>query len=143
MSHRRLMSRRRLLSALIAAAFITTPSQFALAAPSPAAPRAQPSPRVERRRSSDFVDLRAIAPTVTIEIRYAGRHNFIGRPIPGYDSPRCLLTRPAANALAQVQRRLAPFALSLKMYDCYRPQRAVDYFVQWAANPADAAMAHE
>jgi zinc D-Ala-D-Ala dipeptidase len=143
MSHRCLMSRRRLLSALIAAAFITTPSQFALAAPSPAAPRAQPSLHVERLRPTDFVDLHAIAPTVVIEIRYASSHNFIGRPIPGYDAPRCLLTRPAADALAQVQRRLAPFELSLKVYDCYRPQRAVDYFVQWAADPADAAMVHE
>jgi D-alanyl-D-alanine dipeptidase len=136
------MFRRRLLSAL-AAAFITAPTQYALAAPSPAAPRAQPSPRVERRRPTDFVDLHAIAPTAVIKIRYAGSHNFIGRPIPGYDSPKCRLTRPAADALAQVQRRLAPFALSLKVYDCYRRQRAVDYFVQWAADPADPAMVHE
>jgi D-alanyl-D-alanine dipeptidase len=49
----------------------------------------------------------------------------------------CLLTRPAAQALAAVQQDLRSSGLGLRVYDCYRPQRAVDHFVRWAADPGD------
>src|SRR6185503_18983266 len=51
---------------------------------------------------------------------------------------RCLLTKESARALAAVQRDVAPFGLGLKVYDCYRPQRAVDDFVTWARAPGPA-----
>jgi D-alanyl-D-alanine dipeptidase len=47
-------------------------------------------------------------------------------------APKCLLTRQAAESLAKVQKELTPFSLSMKIYDCYRPQRAVNHFVRWA-----------
>lgn len=65
-------------------------------------------------------------------MRYFTSHNFIGRPIKGYNAPVCLLTRPAANAVKQVADRLRPFGLTLKIYDCYRPQSAVNDFIAWA-----------
>src|SRR5947209_19843133 len=72
-----------------------------------------------------FVDAATVVPGLIIDMRYAGAHNFVGRPIPGYDGPRCWLTRPAAAALAEVARDLAPRGLVLKVFDCYRPTRAV------------------
>ena len=51
------------------------------------------------------------------------RHNFVGRPIDGYLEPRCLLTRQAAQALHRVQTAALRAGYSLKVYDCYRPQR--------------------
>jgi D-alanyl-D-alanine dipeptidase len=102
-----------------------------------------PSAPIEMRRPADFVDLKAVAPSVALEIRYAGYHNFVGHPVPGYVLGKCLLTRPAAEAIARVQRQLSDFGFSLKLYDCYRPQRAVDYFVKWARDPSDAAMKRE
>jgi zinc D-Ala-D-Ala dipeptidase len=63
--------------------------------------------------------------------------------VAGYDAPLCLLTRPAALALAAVQAELRPFGLALKIYDCYRPQRAVSDFVAWARDTADTAMRAE
>jgi D-alanyl-D-alanine dipeptidase len=101
------------------------------------------APRAVVQRPENFVDLHHVAPTIVIDIRYAGRNNFIGHPVPGYQAGKCLLTRPAAEALARVQRILLDAGLSLKVYDCYRPREAVDYFVRWAADPADASMKAE
>lgn len=84
-----------------------------------------------------FVRLADVAPGIVQEIRYHGEHNFVGRPIEGYDAPECWLTREAAEALARVQERVTAKGYSLKVYDCYRPQRAVSDFVVWAKDPDD------
>lgn len=94
-------------------------------------------------RPDQFVSLRSIIPDLGIELRYLGSHNFIGRPISGYEANVVYLTRPAALALAAVQRDLAAQGLGLKIFDGYRPQRAVDDFMSWAADPADTAMKAE
>ncbi len=103
----------------------------------------QPIAVPAKTRPEDLVDLNAVAPSVMVDIRYAGRHNFIGRTVPGYDADKCVLTSAAAQAVAGVQRQLANFGLSLMVYDCYRPQSAVDYFVKWAAVGSDTAMKRE
>jgi zinc D-Ala-D-Ala dipeptidase len=90
-----------------------------------------------------FVYLRDIDPTIVQDIRYAGSHNFVGRPIRGYLAAECILSRPAANALETVQRMLAEKRLSLIVWDCYRPKRAVDDFLQWSKDPARAEMKTE
>jgi len=90
-----------------------------------------------------FVDLSCIDPTILQEIRYTTAHNFIGDPIPGVEAPLCLLTRPAAQALSTAQQQLLPRGYALKVYDCYRPQRAVDAFGSWAANLSDTRMRGE
>jgi D-alanyl-D-alanine dipeptidase len=79
-----------------------------------------------------FVDIQKIIPNVPLDIRYYGPHNFVGEKVDGYLAPKCLLTKQSAEALAKVQKDLEPFSLSLKIYDCYRPQRAVNHFVRWA-----------
>lgn len=90
-------------------------------------------------RPAGFVDAVTAVPGLRVEMRYAGRENFVGRPIAGYDAPICLLTREAATALAGAQAQLAPFGLGLKAFDCYRPARAVADFAAWARDPADQA----
>ncbi|HUA34234.1 MAG TPA: M15 family metallopeptidase [Candidatus Binataceae bacterium] len=92
---------------------------------------------------SDFVDLHSVAPQIVIDMRYATDHDFAGHPMPGYEAAKCLLTRPTALALSSIESDLAPFGLSLKVYDCYRPQRAVDFFVRWAADARDQKMKKE
>jgi D-alanyl-D-alanine dipeptidase len=86
-----------------------------------------------------FVDIADLAPDILVDARYAGADNFLGRPARGYGAARCLLTRPAARALAAVQRDVAALGLGLKVYDCYRPQRAVDDFVAWSRDPSGPA----
>ena len=109
---------------------------FALAAPARSVLGADP-------RAGGFVNLSDLIPSLPLEIRYYGEHNFLGRPVDGYRAPKCLLTRPTAEALAKVQADLRPFSLSLKIYDCYRPQAAVDHFVRWAKDVDDRRMQPE
>ena len=89
---------------------------------------------------SDFVDVHELDPSIVVDIRYAGSQNFIGHPVPGYLAGKCYLTRRAAEAVMRVQKQLSTFGLSLEVYDCYRPQSAVDYFVRWGKDPNDTAM---
>lgn len=90
-----------------------------------------------------FVYLREVAPSIRQDMRYFGRHNFIGRPIDGYLAPECILTRPAADALAAVEEAVAADGLRVKVFDCYRPQQAVAHFVRWGQDPADQQMKAE
>src|ERR1700685_4578145 len=87
-----------------------------------------------------FVYLRDIDPTIVQDIRYAGSHNFVGRPIRGYLAAECILSAPAANALAAVQKILAGKNLSLIVWDCYRPRRAVADFFRWSKDPTHSEM---
>ncbi len=66
----------------------------------------------------------------------------MGKPLPGYAAPRCILRKPAAEALAKVQEALLKDGLSLKVYDCYRPQRAVLAMHAWVSAPHSEAEAH-
>jgi D-alanyl-D-alanine dipeptidase len=86
------------------------------------------------------VYLRDVDPTIVQDIRYAGSHNFVGRPIRGYLGAECILSASAANALREAQRMLATRKLSLIVWDCYRPKRAVDDFLQWSRDPARTEM---
>jgi zinc D-Ala-D-Ala dipeptidase len=92
-----------------------------------------------QERPAAFVDAAAVVPGLIAEMRYAGSHNFVGRPIDGYQAPRCLLAKAAADALAGVARELAPRRLVIKVFDCYRPTRAVANFERWARDLADTA----
>ncbi len=92
---------------------------------------------------SGFTYLRALAPTIVQDIRYAGTHNFIGRPIAGYGAAECVLTQRAAHALAAAQAALAKRNLSLIVWDCYRPMRAVADFLGWSKDSGDTRMKAE
>jgi D-alanyl-D-alanine dipeptidase len=91
----------------------------------------------ESRMPDSFEDVEARIPSILLDMRYYGPHNFIGERIEGYNAPKCLLTKEAAATLAKVQKELVAQSLSLKVYDCYRPQRAVDHFVRWAQDMND------
>ncbi len=91
----------------------------------------------------DFVSLADIDPTIVQEIRYFTPHNFTGDPVDGYLAPVCILTRPAAEALHRAQQEFLEQGFTLKVYDCYRPQRAVDDFVAWAKDLDDQRMRAE
>jgi D-alanyl-D-alanine dipeptidase len=92
-----------------------------------------------QERPTAFVDAAAVVPGLIADMRYAGSHNFVGRPIDGYEAPRCLLSQAAAAALAEVARDFASRGLHIKVFDCYRPTRAVMNFVRWARDLNDTA----
>ena len=102
-----------------------------------------PAPSLAGSLPRGFVYLRDIDPSIVQDIRYAGPHNFVGRPIRGYLAAECILSAPAANALAVVQKRLAEKKLSLIVWDCYRPKRAVADFYAWSRDAARSEMKAE
>jgi len=87
-----------------------------------------------------FVALATVAPGIQQEVRYFGADNFVGEPITGYAADTIYLSADAAEALRRVQAELAPFGIGLKVFDAYRPQRAVDHFVRWARDLDDQRM---
>ncbi|MFF5480819.1 M15 family metallopeptidase [Streptomyces sp. NPDC012935] len=118
---------------------VTTLATLIAVTAAPTVAQAKPDPKAPR----DFVALRTVDPTIVQEMRYFTPHNFVGERIDGYRQPVCILTRPAAEALHKAQKRLLRQGYTLKVYDCYRPQRAVDYFVRWAEDLDDEAMKDE
>lgn len=121
------------------------PSEAAPAAPpsaeAPATPAPMPPARLVRADSlpEHFAYLRDLAPSILQEMRYATAYNFVGAPIDGYEAAECILTARAGRALAAVQAEVARDGLTLKVYDCYRPQTAVNHFARWARG-ADETM---
>jgi D-alanyl-D-alanine dipeptidase len=97
----------------------------------------------ETQRPADFVELKGIAPPIQTEMRYNSDHNFVGRKIKGYFASKCLLTKTAAEALKTVEDKLLPMGLTLKVYDCYRPQMAVNDFAKWAMQTHNITMKAE
>jgi D-alanyl-D-alanine dipeptidase len=83
---------------------------------------------------ASFVALDDVDRTILEDMRYPSKYNFVGRRIDGYRDPVCLLHRRAARALRRVQDDVREKGYTLKVYDCYRPQRAVDHFVRWSEN---------
>jgi zinc D-Ala-D-Ala dipeptidase len=85
-----------------------------------------------------FVFLHDVDPSIRQDIKYASAENFVGRKLPGYESAECVLQRPVAEALKKAQAALAPEGLSMIVYDCYRPARAVRAMARWAADGGEA-----
>jgi D-alanyl-D-alanine dipeptidase len=79
-----------------------------------------------------LVDVRSTDPSIRVDVRYAAPFNFTGAVLPGYEAPRAMLRREAAEALARVQASLSADGLGLKVYDGYRPVRATAAMVAWA-----------
>ena len=90
--------------------------------------------------SSQFVNIADVIPDAILEIRYYGTYNFVGDRIDGYLQPTALLTKRAADSLKAVSDDAIKMGYRLKIYDAYRPQKAVDHFVRWAADIQDIRM---
>ena len=116
---------RRMLRAVLPLALLSTLSA-----------QAQPMP-AQAQMPAGFVDAATMVEGLVVDMRYFGDDNFVGARIDGYEAARCLLTRPAAAALARVQQDLATQGFGLKVFDCYRPTRAVAHFVRWARDIKD------
>lgn len=90
--------------------------------------------------SSGFVNVTDVVPDVILEIRYYSTYNFVGERIDGYLQPVALMTRQSADSLKVVSDELKAQGYRIKIWDTYRPQRAVDHFIRWAENVQDTAM---
>ncbi len=88
----------------------------------------------------NFVLLTDEVPDAILEIRYYSTYNFVGKRIDGYKQPLAFLTKQAAQALKEVSDEVKTMGYRLKIYDAYRPQKAVDDFVRWSKDLNDTAM---
>lgn len=84
-----------------------------------------------------FSYVKDFAPSIQKELRYCSHNNFMGVPVDGYEEPVLITSTKTAIALAKVQKELVKKGLSLKVFDAYRPQTAVNHFVRWARIPSD------
>ena len=98
------------------------------------------APAVGQQGREHFVSLTEAVPDAILEIRYFSTFNFVGDRIDGYLAPTALLTHAAADSLRAVSDDLMKQGYRLKIFDAYRPQRAVDHFVRWAADLKDRRM---
>ena len=87
-----------------------------------------------------FVYVKEVIPKLRTDLRYYSENNFIGKPIDGYNKPKCILTTDAAQALKKVQQDFEKLGFGLLIFDAYRPQRAVNHFVRWAQDSTDTKM---
>ena len=90
--------------------------------------------------SSDFVLLTDVVPDAIFEIRYYSTYNFVGDRIDGYEEPLAFMTKESAQALKEVSDDVKSQGYRLKIYDAYRPQKAVSHFVEWAKDIDDTRM---
>ena len=97
---------------------------------------------MENTDPSGFVLLTDIVPDVVLDIRYHSTYNFMGERVDGYEEPVALITKEAASALKAVSDEAVSKGYRLKIFDCYRPQMAVDHFIRWAGQHKETAMKH-
>lgn len=93
----------------------------------------------DEARAKGFVYLHEVDPTILVSLRYASNENFTGKPVLGYKKSVLILTKQAAEALKKVQAVIKKDGYGLVVYDGYRPQQAVDYFVEWGARVDEIA----
>lgn len=84
-----------------------------------------------------FVILNHTLPNANYDIRYATNNNFMGRRVDGYEAPLCIIERRAADALVAVNNKLLANKMRLKIFDCYRPEKAVEHFMRWVNDDKD------
>ena len=84
-----------------------------------------------------FVYLNDTDDTIIVDLKYYSTQNFTGQFVEGYLSNTAILTKESALALSNAQDDFNKLGYSLILYDAYRPQRSVDFFVQWSKNPYD------
>ncbi len=84
-----------------------------------------------------FVYVDEVSNQTVVDLRYLNSNNFLNRPVEGYFVNRAILTKPAAEALSKVEDELRIYGLGVLIFDAYRPQRAVNDFVNWAKDLQD------
>jgi D-alanyl-D-alanine dipeptidase len=86
---------------------------------------------------SGFTQVSTAIDDVVYDIRYYSSNNFTGNRISGYKAPIAYMTKESLRALTVAAEDLRKQGYRLLIWDTYRPQKAVDNFVEWINNPAD------
>lgn len=90
-----------------------------------------------KENSIKLIDVKTLESTIMVKMNYFTTDNFVGAEVDGYKANKCLMSKPAATALARAQGLAQKKNLSLLVHDCYRPQRGVDHFIRWSNDAKD------
>lgn len=90
-----------------------------------------------KENSIKLIDVKTLESTIMVKMKYFTPDNFVGAVVDGYNANKCLMSKPAAVALAKAQALAKEKNLSLLVHDCYRPQRGVDHFIRWSNDAKD------
>lgn len=85
----------------------------------------------------NFVDIKSKVSNVEYDIRYFGSNNFVGDKVDGYLASKCYIHKDAIAAVQAMVAELEQQGLKLKLFDCYRPEKAVAHFMRWAQDLTD------
>ena len=96
-----------------------------------------PLAKADKGINKNLVDIATLSSSIQIDMKYAYKENFVGSRIDGYLSNKCYLSKPAAEKLFKVQNELKIIGYNIKIFDCFRPQRAVNHFMRWAHDLTD------
>jgi D-alanyl-D-alanine dipeptidase len=83
----------------------------------------------------EFISLQSYCPEIQVLTSYSTTENFTGSIVSGYLSPKCFLSKPAAKALCLVHKKASQLGLGVRVFDAYRPVKAVEFFMEWAKLP--------
>lgn len=86
---------------------------------------------------SGFVSLSEFCPGLKIQANYSTENNFTGVVVHGYKAQKAYLAKGPATVLCEIQKAAEAKGLSLKIFDAYRPLKAVQHFIDWAKKPED------
>ena len=84
-----------------------------------------------------FVYVSSVIPNAVIDARYYSENNFVGKRIDGYNAPVVVISELAAVSLKKASDDFNSLGYKIKIFDAYRPQRAVNHFVKWAKDVSD------
>ena len=84
-----------------------------------------------------FLYLKDIDNEIIIDLKYYSKSNFTAKIVDGYYSNNAILTVEAATALVNAQKDFKKIGFSLIVFDAYRPQSAVDFFIEWSKDIND------
>ena len=86
---------------------------------------------------SGFDKIYNVIDDAVFDLRYYSPYNFTGAKIRGYKAPVAYMTKEALQALAVAAADLRAQGSRILVWDSYRPQKAVDHFVEWINDPND------
>ena len=92
---------------------------------------------INNKLEKGFVYLKDIDSSIIVDLKYNSKKNFTGKFVDGYHANTAILTKESALALSRAQDDFHRLGYSLILFDAYRPQRAVDFFLQWSMNLND------
>ena len=79
-----------------------------------------------KTRPNELVEIIKLDPTLKLDIRYATKNNFLGRPI--YKQAKAFLQKPVAESLIEVNKEIQKSGFAFLIFDGYRPWSVTKIF---------------